>query len=340
MKGIKKKNLTLDRGWSTVTWTQKSNRFERLKLLKDDGVDITSLKGGKLSSADITRAVLARAAAPSPAADDRTHTSGAEEGVKEAAVAPTSDPMVVHNNNRPHGPIVRKRARDDAPEVEVSHDSHGTTEPGLKKSCRKNIRTKERIKDHVEIMDEEELIMDWDILKRQILKEIFPADHTTAEDSSRITINFPSQSGKVAVSRSLELNSKGYDKIMEELNVLSDSTDEEGNFELRDEYSNIRVITNQPLCTIIEGPFHAVMGLFERLRQSGKGLVHMAKRYFDDAGVRQAEGIVYELSVKTQWELEQTKGALVAGRDAGDAEVQVRWVWDPVKAAAWPDKLY
>jgi hypothetical protein len=71
-----------------------------------------------------------------------------------------------------------------------------------------------------------------------------------------------------------------------------------------------------------------------------KGLAHMAKRYFNDEGVRRTKGMAYELSKKTQQELHQIGAALTAGREAGNAEVQVRWVWDPVKAIPWPDKLY
>jgi hypothetical protein len=189
-------------------------------------------------------------------------------------------------------------------------------------------------------MQQEELIMDWEVLKRQVLTGIFAVNTSLYEDNSRITINFPSQSVKVAVSGTLELNSKGYDKIMEDLRVLSDGEDDDGNFELHGEHSSIRVITNVPLRTIIEGPFRAVMGLLERLREPGKGLAHMAKWYFNDEGVRRTKGMAYELSKKTQQELHQIGAALTAGREAGNAEVQVRWVWDPVKAIPWPDKLY
>jgi hypothetical protein len=350
MKGIKKKNLSLDRGWNEKTWTQKSTCLERLKLLKDDGVSITLLKGPKLISPDITRVVIARVAArnhqssahaaPLPAIDHRMDTSGVEEGVEEAAVASTHDPVIVNNDNRPLGSIMRKRARDDRPEVEVSHRSHATTEPRHKKACRKDLQGEERIKEHVKEMEQDELIMDWDVLKRQVLTRIFTSDPALFEDKARITINFPSQSNKAAVSGSLELNSKGYDKIMEDLSVLSDGEVDDGNFELRGEHSSIRVITNVPLRTIIEGPFRAVMGILERLRQPRKGLAHMARRYFNDEGVRQAEGILYELSAKTQLELEQIGAALTVGREAGNAEVQVLWVWDPVKAVPWPMRLY
>jgi hypothetical protein len=279
LKGIEKKNLSLDRGWGEKTWIQKSTCFERLKLLKDDGVDITSLKGPKLNNSAITKAILARVEArkqqasaqdvPQPAADDRMDTSVAEEGEGKGTITSTPDPMIVKEDKRSLGPIVRKHARDETLKVEVSFISHSTTEPRRKKACRSDLRANLPVEPTGE-MQQEELIMDWEVLKRQVLTGIFAVNTSLYEDNSRITINFPSQSVKVAVSGTLELNSKGYDKIMEDLRVLSDGEDDDGNFELHGEHSSIRVITNVPLRTIIEGPFRAVMGLLERLREPGK----------------------------------------------------------------------
>lgn len=346
MKGIMKKNLSLDRGWNELTWTQKSSCYERLKLLKDDGVDITLLKGPKLNSPEITRAVVVQVNArkrrsssqdvPHPTTNDRMDTSGTGEGVEEAALTPASNPAIVHENNRALSTSPGKRARDDTPEVEVSCSLPKLIEPPRKKVCRTDLR----IKQNIEEMTQEELIINWGILKRQVLTDIFMSHPSTAQDTSRIAIAFPSQSAKVDVPGDLELKSRGYDKIMEELYVLSDGMDEDGNFELRHKKTSIRIITNVPLRTIIHGPFRAVMGLLGRLQQPGKGLVHMAKRYFDDAGGRQAVGVVYELSDETQHQVGQIGEALTEGQNAGNAEIQVRWMLDPVKTVPWPTKLY
>jgi len=44
-KAIQRDGLSLDKGWSKGTWKQKSSNIARLKLLKDDGYDITPLEG-------------------------------------------------------------------------------------------------------------------------------------------------------------------------------------------------------------------------------------------------------------------------------------------------------
>jgi hypothetical protein len=51
----------LARGYNEKTWIDKSSIYERLKLLKDDGVDIVPLQDFKVSSRSITIAVLAQA---------------------------------------------------------------------------------------------------------------------------------------------------------------------------------------------------------------------------------------------------------------------------------------
>lgn len=61
--GITKKKLTIEKGWSVLTWNQKSNVQGRLLLLEDDGYDISELKNRKASSEEITAIILERAAA-------------------------------------------------------------------------------------------------------------------------------------------------------------------------------------------------------------------------------------------------------------------------------------
>jgi hypothetical protein len=60
--GIKKKKLTIDKGWSVVTWNQKSNIQERLVLLEDDGFNIKDLQDRKAGSEEITGIIIERAA--------------------------------------------------------------------------------------------------------------------------------------------------------------------------------------------------------------------------------------------------------------------------------------
>ncbi|EDU45659.1 hypothetical protein A1F97_11020 [Pyrenophora tritici-repentis] len=55
---IMRDRLTLDKDWSKITWKQKSSNITRLKLLKDDGYNITPLEG-KVSADQIIDALLA-----------------------------------------------------------------------------------------------------------------------------------------------------------------------------------------------------------------------------------------------------------------------------------------
>ncbi|KAJ4312334.1 hypothetical protein N0V94_007488 [Neodidymelliopsis sp. IMI 364377] len=61
--GIRKKKLTIDKGWSVITWNQKSNIQERLLLLEDDGFDIKDFQDRKAGSEEITAIIIERAAA-------------------------------------------------------------------------------------------------------------------------------------------------------------------------------------------------------------------------------------------------------------------------------------
>lgn len=61
--GVTRKKLSVTKEWGLATWNQKSNIHERLLVLEDDGVDIEELKrGGKVSSEEVTKMILERAA--------------------------------------------------------------------------------------------------------------------------------------------------------------------------------------------------------------------------------------------------------------------------------------
>lgn len=50
----------MNKDWQVGTWRQKTSREVRLKLLKDDGYDITLLQGKGVSSDRITHVLLGR----------------------------------------------------------------------------------------------------------------------------------------------------------------------------------------------------------------------------------------------------------------------------------------
>ncbi|CAO2655062.1 Nn.00g117950.m01.CDS01 [Neocucurbitaria sp. VM-36] len=58
LQAIKRHSLSLDKVWTTSTWNMKSSMPARLKLLKNDGYDITPLLVKGITSDQVTKAVL------------------------------------------------------------------------------------------------------------------------------------------------------------------------------------------------------------------------------------------------------------------------------------------
>jgi hypothetical protein len=350
LQGINKKALSLDRGWNEKTWTNKSSIYERLKLLKDDGVNITPLKSPKVSSESITKAVLARAVARKQNPSSRVgsesssskHTDSPEAIEPEVnTYNPSDDSFFDHLQYRPGPTPLLKRKRNTSPDIELvellefSYTSN-KDEPASKKQCKSDLRTTCK---EATIQCEEE-VFSWDVLKHKILTHIFSLSPSTKDIQTipyRIVIAFPSQTAVVDVPGDLDLNSKGYENIMREFCALSSTIDEEGTVFIQDlaaPHSQIRIVRNIPHRTIIEGNAEALTGLISRLRTPGNGLAHMAKRFFNEDGVRQSKGQPYELSTRTQKQLERIEEALKEG-----CEVGVRW-YNVGRSPGWPKKMY
>ncbi|OAL03768.1 hypothetical protein IQ06DRAFT_366439 [Phaeosphaeriaceae sp. SRC1lsM3a] len=313
-QGIKTKELSLDRQWNELTWKNKSSCYERLKLLKDDGVDITPLQGPKLNSETITRAVLAQVEARK---QQRSSHGTAQLTRKQGSTTSTNEVDLFE----PHA-----LAEED--------------EPAIKRRCIMDIRL-----DSESNVPEEEKPT-WELLRSQVLRDIFttvPEPNPTTAATSHIVINFQSQSSAAnAVPGSLMLNSKGYDNIMEDLRVLGDAADEDGNFTIRDPFGplSVRVITSEPHRTILEGEAAILIALIRRFCTLGKGLLHIAKRYFDENGTRKAFGAAYELGSGTQKELRLVEEELKKAEERGSSmEVQVKWVYVG-RTDKWPEKMY
>ncbi|EAT84076.2 hypothetical protein SNOG_08908 [Parastagonospora nodorum SN15] len=319
MKGIRKKNLSLSLNWGEKTWINKSNCLERLKLLRDDGVDISPLHrqdGKQPDSVAITKAVIAQVN---------------DEDVREAAAAVVSP--VQRNLSTPSS---RKRSREGPSGLIFPSSPLYSTENGSarKRLCIDDIREEQQI---LMAPLAEELYSTWANHKQKVLTEIFTTFPEGSKNTCRISIAFPSQTAEVAVPGNLELTSSGYDNIMLELRTLADSTEEDGTLSIRN--GSIRVFANVPLRTIIEGQHRHVTSLLKRLTTPGKGLTHMAIRDYDDNGSRRIEGDVYELSVQTQGQINGILELLEARCDTLETEVQVRWV-NIGKKGYWPKKMY
>jgi hypothetical protein len=350
---IRKKKLSLDREWNEITWFNKSSRNERLKLLKDDGVDITSLQAPNISSEVITRAVLAqidrRKQQSSASAPAQSTRSNQIEPVEAPAavnddVAWVPDPAFAHLEYHPLVSPTLKRKQNKKPDllsVEISRPSS----PPNKKRCTIDLRMTNQ--DGRTVSEEE--TPTWELLKDRVLADIFTLTKTmrrrpALRSPCRIIISFPSQSTMEDVPGDFELSSTGYDHIIQELKVLHDTVDNDDNIGIHDPAApatppGIRVITNKPRRTIFEGHAPALIGFMRRLCTPGKGLAHIAKRHFSDEGVRKTAATVYELGTNTQKQLEKIQEALFPAVEGDDVEIHVRWIYMG-KTVPWSEKFF
>jgi hypothetical protein len=360
LQGIRKKGLSLTRGWNEKTWINKSTIYERLKLLKDDGVDIAPLQDVRVGSEIITKAVLAQAMTrqqqSTPQARSQPFSRQQHDILKasedEANARRTrNDSLFDYLDYRPRRSFLLKRKRNvstefDHSETSISHYTSNNDEKPAKRQCTIDLR----MANHDSTMQCEEEVPTWDTLKHKVLKDIFKSSRhkgQPAKDTTRIKIKFPpsvpstitllTQPPAVPNPSGLELNSKGYDAIMLELHVLSNAVHPRSTlaiFDPNNPDSEIHVTKNSSEETMIEGSVEAVTGLLLRLRTPGVGLAHMAKRFFDDEGVRRAKGHAFELSNKTQEQLARIAETLREGKDS------IVWWHDVGKLSGWSKRLF
>jgi hypothetical protein len=337
-QGIKNIALSLNRQWNEKTWSNKSSCQERLKLLKDDGVDIAPLQGTEINSEAIIRAVLAQVSAreqrasqddPQPTVNDLTETPDRVDEVIGTS-PPSPDPTFAHHvyHPLPASPLKRKQNTNcDAEPAGLPYsDQYIDDEPAHKKQCIFNLRQ------GLEMVVTEENISRWSQLKLHVLCTIYEpakAYPVSRYGPSRISIAFPSQSAKVNVPGNLELNSNGYDNIMKELRVLGGPLDDDWNSKIESPYSGsgqhaITITANVPRRMIIEGDTGTLVCLLDRLATPGKVLAFMAKKCFDEDGVRLEENEFFELSNGTQKQLEKIKEHLKVRIKEGSVLVEVR----------------
>jgi hypothetical protein len=241
-EGIDRKGLRLDREWNEKTWMNKSNRNEKLKLLKDDDFDITPLQSPEIGSEAITQALLAHVAAhkrssplsrPQMTVDSRTASPDQVKEVVEALKS-SPDPAFTHHA-RPLSvvPLKRKGSTNHdtiSADVPYSHLRNDNDAPSHKKQCTADLRKTSNMQ-----VPTEETTHTWYMLKIEVLSDIFrPAAlwPNSRNLLSRITIDLAFHSAKVDVPGTLDFNPKGCDNIMKELVVLGGDPDEDGTFEM------------------------------------------------------------------------------------------------------------
>lgn len=243
-KSIAEKSLSLDRQWQEKSWNNKSNVNERLKLLKDDGYDITPLHAHGVSSRQVTEAMLVHikvrlskktTANGSPSSNVHENeawplpTSEAQEGsalltsasdVIELDAAPESPdasaPARPYNERLTALPANRKRTRKDS-EENYRFVRWCTTDLGTNKASTGPAFA---------MVESEQKMSTWGALKTKARNDIFRRSRHVARHAasvSRLIVTFPAQAAVVDVPGEIELSARGYELIMRDLRALSDT---------------------------------------------------------------------------------------------------------------------
>ena len=113
--GILKKKLSITKGWSAMTWNQKSNVQERLLLLEGDNYPIAELQERKATSEEITSIILERAAASQRPQGQTTSSITQRQDESKSSSAPETNTISI-----PEKPAIN-RAVSAAPETAPSH---------------------------------------------------------------------------------------------------------------------------------------------------------------------------------------------------------------------------
>ena len=349
LAGIRSKNLHLNHDWNERTWSNKAKIEERLKLLKDAGIDISPLSLDRLKkdrsttiSKELCKLIERRkqqAQNPDPLPFDVS--SGLLNGVESEELP--FDPLFDEPTSP--SPLANKRKREETPVEQSPEASANANEgvdqdpPSFKKLCMASLRAVSMNETHLV----EEIHQKWNDHKDMVLTQIFDPCRVAIDfeperanaPASHIIIKFPSLDDVVAASP-LELGKLGYKSIMDELEVLSDSTEDQGALHILEPMIataidatafrlSIKVITNVRHQTILEGNIMALMGLLSRLSKKRVSLAHREKLCFDKDGTCIDRHQNWELSDKTQKQLEDIKDALETGCEDGSMDVTVAW---------------
>ena len=329
--GVEKKKLSVTKGWSVLTWNQKSNVNERYLVLEDDGVNIEPLRERKASSDEITALILSRVAAyerariatdlptftpiNGPEGMFRTALEAAGLQIVQASVgaAPdspvhededTTQPFSLTEPYQPQPSHARKRKREH--EVDTSNK---------KKKVEKNVS-----EDVLAAQTLEEM-------KQKRLRGVFrPARSVPGEaDSiSRVVFVHLGLGGQ-----EVTISKRGFDHVMNELRFLANvdgavgevtlndpdfdpsSGDFSGAEDGNDVMAGVTVSKRRLAYTVVQGETQVLAGLFEMLGK--ETLLHRAGWEWDGLRLQVADGFVWRLSAETQGALREIEEMLRDG---------------------------
>lgn len=330
--GVEKKKLSVTKGWSVLTWNQKSNVNERYLVLEDDGVNIEPLRERKASSDEITALILSRAAAyehartatdlptftpiNGPEGMFRTALKAAGLRVVQASVgaAPdssikegedTTQPFSLTEPYQPQPSHVRKRKRE-----------HEFDTSNKKKKVEKKVPEDVHA---AQILEE---------MKQKQLRGIFrPARSVPGEaDSiSRVVFVHLGLGGQ-----EVTISKRGFDHVMNELRFLANADGADGEVTLNDPdfdpessgdlpgteggndvMAGVTVSKRRLAYTVVQGETQVLVGLFEMLGK--EELLHRTGWEWDGLRLQAADGFVWTLSAETQGALREIEEMLRDG---------------------------
>jgi hypothetical protein len=247
---LRRARISLDKEWSSKTWSNKTNVPERLFLLEADGFDITPLQRNSISSAQVTEAVMSRIEerkelgkfpnrADSQRSQEQTHPTG---DIQPPAKSVTCHVQLAEKEieylfdeveYRPRVSVDRKRKRGK--EEASNNDPVAASRPCENEKSEGRLRKKIRVQTPKEMesaIHEQSLVL----FRKNVIRQIFEHTQSPSSDShetplASINIHLSLPQGEYkdlydGFGPNLSISSRGYESVMNEMKFLADGRPE------------------------------------------------------------------------------------------------------------------
>jgi hypothetical protein len=248
---LRRARISLDKEWSSKTWSNKTNVPERLFLLEADGFDITPLQRSSISSAQVTEAVMSRIEerkelgkfpnrADSQRSQEQTRPTGAIQPPAESVTyhLPLAEAEIEYLFDeleyRPRVSVDRKRKRGKG--ATSNNDLAAAPSPFQDGKSEGRLRKKIRVQTPKEAelaIHDQSLVL----FRKNVIRQIFAHSQSPSSDSHEtplvsinIHLSLPQGEHKELYDRFgpnlLRISSRGYESVMNEMKFLADGRPE------------------------------------------------------------------------------------------------------------------
>lgn len=330
--GVEKKKLSVSKGWSVLTWNQKSNVNERYLVLEDDGVNIEPLRERKASSDELTALILSRAAAYERA---RTATDlprftpiNGPEGIVQTALQVAGLRVVRAGGG----------AAADSPvhEDEDTIQTFTWTEPYQPQPSHARKRKREHEVDTSNKKKKVEKNVPEDVLAAQTLEEM---KQKRLRGVFRPARSVPGEADSIARvvfvhlglgGQEVTISKRGFEHVMNEIRFLANADGADREVTLNDPdfdpessgdlsgaedgtaaMAGVTVSRRRLAYTVVQGETQVLAGLFEMLAK--EQLLYRTGWEWDGLRLQAADGFVWTLSADTQGALREIAETLRDG---------------------------